>query len=105
MVSFLQSAPAILPIESSPELEAASRASFGDLTLLAARICEVPYAVLSLMLNGIPQIFSKTGCSTRDPDPFAKYVMSQDYDIFVVQDAWLDDRFGEHSEIPRLANT
>src|SRR5712692_11611910 len=99
MVSFLQNAPAILPTESSPEPETVSRASFGDLTFLATRICEVPYSALSLMLDGSPRIFSKTGCSTRDPDPFAEYVMRQSSGIFVVQDAWLDDRLSEIPEI------
>jgi signal transduction histidine kinase len=105
MVSFFQSAPAIVPTDSSAELEAAFRASFGDLTLLAARICEVPHAVLSLTLDGIPQIFSKTGSSIREPDPFAEYVMSQSSGIFTVQDAWLDDRLGKHPEIPHPTST
>ncbi|HXN41290.1 MAG TPA: GAF domain-containing protein, partial [Myxococcaceae bacterium] len=100
MGSFFQRAPASLPALSSLELETASRASFGDLTSLAARICEVPYSALSLRLNGMSQIFSKTGCCTRDPDPFAEYVVGQGSEIFVVQDAWVDDRLSRHPEMP-----
>lgn len=97
MVSFLPNAQA-LPAEST-ELETASRESFGDLTFLAARICEVPHSALSLIHNGSPQLFSKTGPSTCDADPFAEQVMRQGSGIFMVEDAWLDDRLSQHLEI------
>src|SRR5260370_9282698 len=87
------------PQESTAELEAASRASFGDLTFLASRICEVPNSALSLMHNGSPHLFSKTGSSTCDADPFAEQLMRQGSGIFSVQDAWLDDRLAHHLEI------
>lgn len=99
MVSFLQNAPVIPAAESSAELETASRAWFGDLTFLAARICEVPHSALSLMHNGCPQIFSKIGSSTCDADPFAEQVMRQSSGVFTVQDAWLDARLSQHLEI------
>jgi signal transduction histidine kinase len=87
------------------ELGAASRTSFGDLSLLAARACDAPYALLSLNLSGTNYAFSKTGWSVHHPDPFAGYVMRQGSQVFVIADTLADDRFSGEFDVregPRI---
>jgi len=103
-VSFLQNAQArTLKSQQARPLDAASLACLGDLTELAARACDAPFALISLHFGAFQRVISQTGWSTHDRDPFSALAMSSGSELFVVPDALVDQRFADGALATALA--
>jgi GAF domain-containing protein len=101
----LMSAP-ILPTEAKrlkvlwqyDVLDTVPEEVFDDLTELAARICEAPIALISLVDEKRQWFKSRVGITvsetTRDVS-FCTYAITQN-DLFIVPDATLDQRFAKN---------
>jgi hypothetical protein len=71
---------------------------FDDLTELAARICEAPIALISLVDEKRQWFKSKIGTSVNETSrdfSFCAYAITQP-DLFIVPDATLDERFANN---------
>jgi GAF domain-containing protein len=71
---------------------------FDDLTELAARICEAPIALISLVDEKRQWFNSKIGTSVMETSrdfSFCAYAIKQ-ADLFIVPDATLDERFADN---------
>jgi GAF domain-containing protein len=71
---------------------------FDDLTELAARICEAPIALISLIDDQRQWFKSKVGISVTETSrdvSFCAYAITQE-DLFIVPDATLDPRFSKN---------
>jgi GAF domain-containing protein len=71
---------------------------FDDLTELAARICEAPIALISLVDEKRQWFKSKIGTSVMETSrdfSFCAYAIKQ-ADLFIVPDATLDERFADN---------
>ena len=72
---------------------------FDDLTELAARICEAPIALISLVDEKRQWFKSKVGIDVTETSrdiSFCAYAITQP-DLFIVPDATLDERFARQS--------
>jgi GAF domain-containing protein len=71
---------------------------FDDLTELAARICEAPIALITLVDEDRQWFKSKVGVTINDTSrdiSFCAHAIAQS-DLFIVADATLDDRFAQN---------
>ena len=71
---------------------------FDDLTELAARICEAPISLISLIDDKRQWFKSKVGISVNETSrdiSFCAYAITQE-DLFIVPDATLDARFAKN---------
>jgi GAF domain-containing protein len=71
---------------------------FDDLTELAARICEAPIALISLLDEKRQWFKSKVGTTVNETSrdiSFCAYAITQN-DLFIVPDATLDARFADN---------
>ena len=71
---------------------------FDDLTELAARICEAPIALISLVDEKRQWFKSKIGTTVSETSrdvSFCAYAITQS-DLFIVPDATLDERFADN---------
>src|SRR2546423_2964849 len=71
---------------------------FDDLTELAARICEAPIALITLVDEKRQWFKSKVGLTTKETSrdiSFCGHAIAQS-DLFIVPDATLDKRFAEN---------
>lgn len=71
---------------------------FDDLTELAARICEAPIALISLVDENRQWFKSKVGLSTSETSrdlSFCAHAIKQD-DLFIIPDATQDKRFAKN---------
>ena len=71
---------------------------FDDLTELAARICEAPIALISLVDEKRQWFKSKVGISVNESSrnvSFCAYAIAQP-DLFIVPDATMDQRFAQN---------
>ena len=78
-----------------PLADSSAQQAYDDLTALAARICEAPIALISLVDERRQWFKSKIGLSARGLPrdiSFCRYTIHQP-DIFIVPDAAQDDRF------------
>ena len=76
-------------------LEPGAKEAFDDFTLLAAQICEVPTALITLLDHNRQQIHSQYGLTltqTTSEIAFCAHVVLQ-ADVFIVPDALADERF------------
>lgn len=82
-------------LDSEPEQ------SFDDLSLLAARICEAPFAMISLVEEERRWFKSTVGTTVRETPrdgSFCAHAILQS-DVFVVRDALADERFANHPHV------
>lgn len=71
---------------------------FDDLTELAARICEAPIALITLVDEDRQWFKSKVGVTVNETSrdiSFCAHAIAQS-DLFIVSDATLDDRFAQN---------
>ncbi len=77
-------------------LDTPAEAGFDDLVQLAARICEVPMAAVSLVDSDRQWFKARVGikvCETDRSNSFCAHGIAQENDLLVVPDARLDSRF------------
>ena len=88
------------PLDSSPE------PAFDDLTALAARICEAPISLISLVDERRQWYKSRLGLPAREIPrdlSFCRHTILQP-DLFIVPDATQDDRFAGDPLVTRRAH-
>lgn len=71
---------------------------FDDLTELAARICEAPIALISLVDESRQWFKSRVGTTVSETSrdvPFCAYAINQ-AELFIVPDATKDERFAQN---------
>lgn len=74
--------------------------AFDDITRLAALVCKVPIAVITLVDSKRLWFKSAFGIDVREmprDDSFCSYAIENNVDLFVVEDAALDERFQHHA--------
>src|SRR5881397_2801155 len=79
-------------------LDTMPEAVFDDLTELAARICEAPIAMITLVDEDRQWFKSKVGVSVNETSrdiSFCSHAIGQS-DLFIVPDATLDERFAKN---------
>ncbi len=79
-------------------LDTPAEPAFDDLVQLAARVCETPMAVISLVDSHRQWFKARLGIQASETDrksSFCAHGIAQPHDLFIVPDARLDSRFAQ----------
>lgn len=86
-------------VESYQLLDTLPERDFDNITSLAANICNVPIALINLIdakRNFLKSHYGLPYNQTERDGSFCSYAITEEKEIFIIDDARLDDRFKDH---------